>query len=264
MTGNVQIHRADIESEAWITIDKNNFEPGETVDAVLHWGQNMCPDDVYTANDFSVCLTDPLGNNSEIIPVKVNGGFFRLSFEVYSVGAYTLTGIYENTSCCDEKLRCLKGTQSERTNNGVINCLQICSACFFVGKCEVAVPKAPNSRMVFVPEKWEVPGSYKLISVYLKRDGKPVPYVPVRMIFSNSDGYLERELLTDEYGNVYFVPYMAGTYCLINNSTLDESKPGIYDSVSISTTFSFMIPGKSKIRSRSKLQSNFGYKISVE
>lgn len=260
MTGNGQIHWANIESEAWITIDKNHFEPGETVDAVLHWGHNMCPDGLFIANDFRVCLTDPLGNISEIIPAKINGSFFHLSFEVYSVGVYTLTGIYEN----DEKLTCYKRTQSERPNNGVIHYLQICSACFFVGKCEVAVPKVPNTRMVFVPEKWEVPGSYKLISIYLKKDGKPVPYVPVTMIFRNSDGYLERDLQTDEFGNVYFVPYMAGTYCLINKSILDESKPGIYDSLIISTTFSFILSGKSKIRSRSKSQSNFGHRIPVE
>lgn len=262
MKGNCTFRKADIGCEAWITVNKNHFEEGETVEAILQWGHYMRPDVICDDGNIRVVLTDPSGMETEIAPTKGDGDYYRLSFQVIEAGSYTLTCIYESPYMRNEKGQYYVCTHENCPEiREVFDCLQISSICFLVGSCEVAVPKAPDTKMLFKPEKWEVPANYKLISLYLKCNGKPVKYSPVTLVFSNRDGFFEKALQTDGFGNVYFAPYIAGTYCLISKTVLNESIPDSYDCISITTTFSFTLNGSKKSRGRLKQQADWGSKI---
>lgn len=256
MKDNNHATMADTEVEAWITLDKNRFELEETIYAVLNWGHKMRPDNLCHADRIKVVLTDPVGNIIEIAPVNVDETLYNITSHVKSAGAYSLTAVCE--SICLQDDNNINPEAVQKSSAGIrrsVNYLLITSACFLVGDCKVAVPKVPDTKTVLVPEKWEIPGFYKLISVCLKKDGQPAPYAPVTLVFGNCNGYLERELKTDKYGNVFFIPYMTGTYCLINKTTLDEAISGVCDSTKITAAFSFSLHGHRRSRSRSELTS---------
>ena len=206
-------------NEAWLTTDKNRYCPGESIVATVHIEGTI------TGTNISAMLTghDRKTVTLEPCQIECNVCYFNINADVS--GAYSLICVIENN----------------------IEIQYICSTCFFVGDCEAAIPKVPDVPLLFVPEIWEEPNYYKLISLYLRNDGKPVPNVHVTLIFRNKSGRLRKELRTDGTGNVFFAPYMAGTYCLAGQMSLRGCNGVCVD---ITTSFSITIAESDGKRSR--------------
>lgn len=196
------------ENEVWLTTEKNRYYPGETIAAILHTEGN------FAGAKIRAMLTGQNGKTVALEPIRDGRNAYRLYSEADASGAYTLACDIDNNE-----------TQ------------YLCSTCLFVGDCEAEIPKAPAVPVLFVPEMWEEPDYYKLISLYLKNDGKPVPNAPATLIFRNKRGHLKKELHTDGTGNVFFSPYMAGTYCLVSKTSHDNNG----DAVNTTVAFSFLL-----------------------
>jgi hypothetical protein len=201
------------QNEALVTTNKNRYRPGEQIIATLRMEGS------FTGANISNILIYPNGKTVTIEPAKAEHNGFCLYAEADSSGLYTLVCAISNNT----------DTQ------------HICSTCFFVGDCEAAIPKAPAAPVLLVPEMWEEPDHYKLISFYLMSDGKPVPNKPVMLIFRNKSGRMTKDLSTDGTGNVFFSPYMAGTYSLISKVSFEYGTEVKIEGMAIAI-FSFIMP----------------------
>jgi len=241
MTGHKATDWVASGNKVWITVDKNRYRRGETIIAALN------TEGLFTERKVKAILTDPRGNTEMTVPAENESGGYCLPVEADLEGAYTLVCIIEEIYEAASRL----GTASNVSKSGGkdIKRLYICSTSFFVGDCEAAIPKVPEARLLFVPEIWEDPHFYKLISVYLKMDGKPLPFAPVTLTLQNRNGYLQKALSADDSGNVCFSPYMGGTYCLTGKAAFDDTgEDG--GSVDVTATFSFKLPESEGKRQR--------------
>lgn len=238
MKGNITADGTVSRCEAWVAVDKNRYEQGVTINAILH--TNV----LFAEKKINAILTDPRGNTEAILPVKNNSVSYYLPVKADMEGVYTLACIIEDTYSAGNE--CQSGGKN-------IKRMYICSSSFFIGNCEAAIPKVPTASLLFVPEIWEDPDFYKLISFYLNKDGNPVPFAPVMLTLLNRSGCLKKALSTDGSGNVYFTPYMEGTYCLISKATFDEV--GDTGTVEVTTTFSFTLSESEEKRLRARKQS---------
>lgn len=212
------------EGETWILTDKNRYLQSETVSATIFCGQNL--QNAMSCKNEEICveLTDPRGNHKEIFTICNTGGCgqFSANFEVTLCGMYTLVG----KACGD----------FAEEGEGVSAYVKICSTCFFVGRRSTAATY-PMDELIFFPEDWEEPESYKLASFFITERGEPIPFVPIKLVFYSTKKSLERDIFSDQNGNVFFLPYAEGSYCLIYRSS--KVAPG---SKKVSVTFSFAIP----------------------
>ncbi len=229
-------------NDAWITTDKTRYCQGEQIVAALNLGGT------FIGTNIRALLTGPDGKTEALEPNRDGRDGCRLYTEAGALGEYTLVCVIEYNY--EAKQKSNRSSAAENTNRQ-----NICSTCFFVGDCEAAIPTVPDVPFLFVPEMWEEPNYYKLKSLYLTNDGKPVPLTPVTLIFRNKSGRLKKELCTDASGNVFFAPYMAGIYCLISKGAFYNTKEA--DLVEVTTTFSFALSEREGKRLRTRKQAYY-------
>lgn len=213
--------------ESWILTDKNRYAQDENVFATLYCGYNLKGDNLCSGAEITIVLIDPRGNRKKIFDT-INTRecrTFSVEFEVERCGMYTVVG-----QICRDKIQVESDLETAKGYE------QICSTCFFVGR-RSAPAAEPSEKVIFIPEDWEEPESYKLASVFITEQGQPIPFVPITLVFCNEKETLFREIFSDRNGNVFFLPYAEGTYCLI----YQPDKAGD-NNPNISATFSFSIP----------------------
>lgn len=210
-----------LSTEAWITTSKNRYCSGERIVATLH------KEGLFPGTNIMAMLTDSDGKTTVLEAIGTEHDSRHFYIETDASGAYTLVCAIDSNTAAQ----------------------YICSTCFFVGDCEAAIPKIPAVPLLFVPEIWEDPDYFKLISLFLVNNRKTVPNMPVVLLFRNRSGSLEKKLSTDSSGNVFFSPYMAGMYCLIGKMII-QSSDGEY--LNITTSFSIFMNDREGEKARAK------------
>ena len=228
--------------EAWICTDKQVYQAGETVCAVLRWGHNMRPDGFCRADEFSSFVTAPDGTKTALIPEQGDGDFYNFKFEAAQSGVYTIASIYDNTYGRDENDEYYEGTREQYPDMmEVINYLQIYSANVVVAAAGEPA-QVSGIRLLIVPEKtWDNCFCGKSVKLRLTQDNRPIPLATVLLVAFDGTAYKERILATDREGVVMVAPDCAGTYCLIYRCVLDERVENAYDSRDVVVTYAFSV-----------------------
>lgn len=228
--------------EPWLEMAGSHGHVGENVAVYLKWGHNMQADGLARKEGMMALVVHPSGDKEEIQVADGGPEYYDLNFKAQENGLYHVNSKNVGNYVIDKEGKFQQGTRKEYPDAA--------KATFYTQFAQVIVPVGhdlegmPNKAdlpLEIQPEMWKHWRMGDEINFKILFRGEPLDGAVVDVACSGPGGYRQQQEMTGEDGWLTLQAKEPGRYLLIVRHRVPEGEEGVYDELSITTTFAFMV-----------------------
>ena len=228
--------------EAWLELGGSHGHAGEKMPVNLKWGHNMKPDGLARKDGMKAFVVHPNGSKEGIQVTDGGPENYVLNFLPREDGLYQVIANINGNYVKNKEGKTLRGTRREYPDAEKAVCYsQFAQSIVPVGHdLEGTVPKA-DLQLEIQPEMlkhWRL-GDEINFKIFFR--DQPLDGVAVDIVCNGPGGYQQFQEITGGDGRLTFQGKEPGRYLLVARYKLQEGEEGVYDELSLTATFAFMI-----------------------
>lgn len=228
--------------ESWLELAGSHGHVGENVAVYLKWGHNMQVDGLARKEGMKALVVHPSGDKEDIQVADGGPEYYVLNFNAQVNGLYHVISNIIGNYVIDKDGKFQKGTRKEYPDAAKATFYnQFAQVIVPVGHDLDGIPQKADMPLEIQPEIWKQWRLGDEINFKLFFRGEPLDGVSVDVACSGPGGYRQWQELTGEDGRLTLQAKEPGRYLLIARHRVPEGEEGVYDELSLTATFAFMV-----------------------
>jgi len=228
--------------ESWLELAGSHGHVGENVTVYLKWGHNMQVDGLARKEVIKALVVHPGGDKEDIQVADGGPEYYVLNFNALVNGLYHVITNITGNYVIDKDGKFQKGTRKEypdATKATFYN--QFAQVIVPVGHDLEGIPQKAEMPLEIQPETWKQWRLGDDINFQVFFRGEPLDGTVVDVACSGPGGYRQWQEMTGGDGRLTLQAKEPGRYLLIARHRIPEGEEGVYDELSFTATYAFMV-----------------------
>lgn len=228
--------------EAWLEMVESHCHAGGKAELLVKWGHNMQPEGLCKKDSLTATAVTPAG---EMAILAIEAGFsdhYVLHTPIPSNGYYHV--VVQNTGdyVLDKEYQYYQGTRREYPEAAhATHYIQYAQYFVRVGHDLESKPRQAGLQLEIAPATWEPWRAGDELAFEILFRGNRETDAVLDVAYSNSVEYRQWKEIGGVDGRIILQPKDPGRYLVVARREAQERQDGVYDSLSLTTTLSFLV-----------------------
>jgi len=228
--------------ESWLELAGSHGHVGENVAVYLKWGHNMQVDGLARKEGMKALVVHPSGDKEDIQVTDGGPEYYVLYFNPRVNGLYHVISNITGNYVIDKDGKFQKGARKEYPDAAKATFYtQFAQVIVPVGHDPEGIPQKADIPLEIRPETWKQWRLGDKINFKIFFRGEPLDGAAVDVASSGPAGYRQWQEITGGDGRLTLQAKEPGRYLLIARHRVPEGEEGVYDELSLTATFAFMV-----------------------
>jgi uncharacterized GH25 family protein len=228
--------------EAWLEPAETHCHTGGQAEVLVKWGHNMKPEGLCRKENLKAMVLYPDGEKVTV-PVSEGGqDYYTLRFAVPVEGYYHVVLENNGDYILDQDYQYHEGSRREFPQAAhAIHYLQYAQAFIRVGHDPEGTVRRAATQLELAPVAWKQWRKGEEVPLRLEFRGQALPDEVLDVIYSLNDVYKVWKESAGEGGVLKLHADRPGYYLAVARREVQEKQEGVYDTLSLTATLSFMV-----------------------
>ncbi len=228
--------------EPWLEMVESHCHAGAKAELLVKWGHNMQSEGLCNKDSLTAMAVTPAGETAILAVEAGFSDYYVLHAPIPTNGYYHVLVQHTGDYVLDKEYQYYQGTRREYPEAAhATHYIQYAQYFVRVGHDLESKPRLAGLQLEIAPAAWGPWRAGDKLAFAILFRGNREPDAVLDVTYANGVDYKQWKKIGGIDGRIILQPQDPGRYLVVARREVQECQDGVYDSLSLTTTLSFMV-----------------------